>query len=150
GPPIWLGGATPAALARTGRLYDGWLPYPPDPADYAVGLADVQQAAVDAGRAAEGITPALFVSVLIDDEGARAGLDRYARGTYGMPLEELAKIQAVVGGSAGEVRAGLARYVAAGARHLVIRLGALGVHDQREQLERVAALIPDLVRPGSA
>ena len=34
GPPIWLGGATPAALARTGRLYDGWLPYPPDPADY--------------------------------------------------------------------------------------------------------------------
>ncbi|MFE7404343.1 hypothetical protein ACFU9V_49445, partial [Streptomyces sp. NPDC057557] len=29
GPPIRLGGATPAALARTGRLYDGWLPYPP-------------------------------------------------------------------------------------------------------------------------
>lgn len=29
GPPIWLGGATPAALKRTGRMYDGWLPYPP-------------------------------------------------------------------------------------------------------------------------
>lgn len=29
GPPVWLGGATPAALARAGRLYDGWLPYPP-------------------------------------------------------------------------------------------------------------------------
>jgi alkanesulfonate monooxygenase SsuD/methylene tetrahydromethanopterin reductase-like flavin-dependent oxidoreductase (luciferase family) len=35
GPPIWLGGATPTALARTGQLYDGWLPYPPDPADYS-------------------------------------------------------------------------------------------------------------------
>lgn len=34
GPPIWLGGASPSALERTGRLYDGWLPYPPDPADY--------------------------------------------------------------------------------------------------------------------
>jgi alkanesulfonate monooxygenase SsuD/methylene tetrahydromethanopterin reductase-like flavin-dependent oxidoreductase (luciferase family) len=39
GPKIWLGGATPRALARTGALYDGWLPYPPDPADYASGLA---------------------------------------------------------------------------------------------------------------
>ncbi|MEU6476726.1 LLM class flavin-dependent oxidoreductase [Streptomyces sp. NPDC047017] len=38
GPPVWLGGATPAALVRTGRLYDGRLPYPPDPADYACGL----------------------------------------------------------------------------------------------------------------
>lgn len=27
GPPIWPGGATPAALARTGRIYDGWLPH---------------------------------------------------------------------------------------------------------------------------
>jgi alkanesulfonate monooxygenase SsuD/methylene tetrahydromethanopterin reductase-like flavin-dependent oxidoreductase (luciferase family) len=147
GPPIRLGGATPAALVRTGRLYDGWLPYPPDPADYASGLAAVRGAAVDAGRAAEGITPALFVSVLVDSgiETARLGLDRYARGTYGMPLEELEKIQAVVGGSADQVRSELARYVAAGARHLVIRLGALGVHDQRDQLERVAALIPALV-----
>jgi alkanesulfonate monooxygenase SsuD/methylene tetrahydromethanopterin reductase-like flavin-dependent oxidoreductase (luciferase family) len=45
GPPIWLGGATPAALARTGRLYDGWLPYPPDPADYESGWLDIQNAA---------------------------------------------------------------------------------------------------------
>ena len=50
GPPIWLGGATPAALARTGRLYDGWLPYPPDPADYQSGLLDIRNAAAQAGR----------------------------------------------------------------------------------------------------
>src|SRR6266542_3991937 len=43
GPPIWLGGATPAALARAGRLYDGWLPYPPDPADYGAGLTQVRR-----------------------------------------------------------------------------------------------------------
>ena len=28
GPPIWLAGASPAALERTGRVCDGWLPYP--------------------------------------------------------------------------------------------------------------------------
>jgi alkanesulfonate monooxygenase SsuD/methylene tetrahydromethanopterin reductase-like flavin-dependent oxidoreductase (luciferase family) len=62
GPPIWLGGATPAALARTGRLYDGWLPYPPDPADYESGLLDVRKTAAQAGRSPDDITPTLFVS----------------------------------------------------------------------------------------
>ena len=144
GPPIWLGGATPAALARTGRLYDGWLPYPPDPADYASGLRDVHRAAADAGRAAEDIAPALFVSVRIDDDietGSRA-LDDYARATYGMPLAELEKIQAVVTGSAGQVLERLGRYVAAGARHIVARLAALDLHSQRNQLERLADLLP--------
>lgn len=50
GPPIWLGGATPAALGRTGRHYDGWLPYPPDPADYAAGLTQIEAAATPAGQ----------------------------------------------------------------------------------------------------
>ncbi|ONH22569.1 LLM class flavin-dependent oxidoreductase [Pseudofrankia asymbiotica] len=144
GPPVWLGGATPAALARAGRTYDGWLPYPPDPADYASGLREVRTAAADAGRAAEDITPALFVSVRIDDdvESGRRALDDYARATYGMPLGELEKIQAVVTGSADQVLDGLARYVTGGARHIVARLGALDLDSQLRQLERLAALIP--------
>jgi hypothetical protein len=48
----------------------------------------------------------------------------------------------VVTGSADQVLAGLARYVAGGARHIVTRLGALDLRSQRDQLERVAALIP--------
>jgi len=144
GPPIWLGGATPAALARTGRMYDGWLPYPPDPADYASGLRAIRMAAAVAGRAAGDITPALFVSVRIDDdiERGRRALDGYARATYGMPLEELEKIQAVVTGSADQVLERLGRYVTAGVRHIVVRLGALDLRSQRDQLERAADLIP--------
>ncbi|AYC36224.1 F420-dependent glucose-6-phosphate dehydrogenase [Streptomyces griseorubiginosus] len=144
GPPVWLGGATPAALARTGRLYDGWLPYPPDPAHYASGLRTIHKAAADAGRATEDITPALFVSVRFDDDidSGRRALDDYARATYGMPLEELEKIQAVVTGSADQVSEHLGRYATAGARHVVARLGALDLHSQRDQLERLAGLIP--------
>ncbi|EFH28585.1 MULTISPECIES: LLM class flavin-dependent oxidoreductase [Streptomyces] len=144
GPPIWLGGATPTALARTGRMYDGWLPYPPDPADYASGLLRIRGAAADARRRAEDITPALFVSLRLDDDpvaGHRA-LDDYARATYGMPLEDLRRIQAVVTGSADEVLDQLTRYATAGARHLVVRLGALGRSAQQDQLERLADLIP--------
>jgi alkanesulfonate monooxygenase SsuD/methylene tetrahydromethanopterin reductase-like flavin-dependent oxidoreductase (luciferase family) len=143
GPPIWLGGATPAALARAGRMYDGWLPYPPDPADYASGLRHVRAAAADTGRAAEDITPALFVTVRIDDdnESGRRSLDAYARATYGMPLPELERIQAVVTGSVDQVVERLGRYVAAGAQHIVVRLGALDLRSQRDQLERAADLI---------
>ena len=101
GPPIWLGGATPAALARTGRRYDGWLPYPPDPADYAAGLRDIHTAAAQAGRSPAAITPALFVSVRVDRslEDGRRALGDYALANYGMPLEELEKIQAIVTGT---------------------------------------------------
>lgn len=143
GPPIWLGGATPAALVRTAERYDGWLPYPPDPADYRSGLTTIREPAIRAGRPAEAVTPALFVTVRIDaDEAAgRAQLDLYSRANYGMPLADLQTIQAVVTGTADQVVAGLGAYIAAGARHLVLRLGALGLSAQQEQLDRVAALI---------
>ncbi|PBC79541.1 alkanesulfonate monooxygenase SsuD/methylene tetrahydromethanopterin reductase-like flavin-dependent oxidoreductase (luciferase family) [Streptomyces sp. TLI_235] len=142
GPPVWLGGATPAALARTGRLYDGWLPYPPDPADYRTGLTAAHAAAGAAGRGPEAITPALFVSVLVDDDPAeaRARMDAYARATYGLPLDELRQIQAVLTGPAPEVAAGLRRYLDAGARHLVLRLGGLTLKQQYDQLERIAVI----------
>jgi len=142
GPPIWLGGATPAALARTAKLYDGWLPYPPDPADYRSGLATIRETALREGRSAEAVTPALFVTVRVDtgEAAGRAQLDRYARASYGMPLADLETFQAVVTGTAEQVTAGLGAYIAAGARHLVLRLGAIGLSAQREQLDAVAAL----------
>jgi alkanesulfonate monooxygenase SsuD/methylene tetrahydromethanopterin reductase-like flavin-dependent oxidoreductase (luciferase family) len=152
GPPIWLGGATPAALARTGSRYDGWLPYPPDPADYRSGLARVRRSAAEAGRGPDAITPALFVSVLIAGtaEGGRRSLEGYARANYGLALAELETIQAVVTGPAEQVAAQLGRYVAAGARHLVCRIGALDLASQREQLEQIAELIPLLRSPAPA
>ncbi|MEV6206078.1 LLM class flavin-dependent oxidoreductase [Kitasatospora sp. NPDC051914] len=146
GPPIWLGGATPAALARTGRHYDGWLPYPPDPADYRTGLDTVHRAAAVAGRPPEAITPALFVSVLVDDDPVRAhqAMDAYARAVYGLPLDDLRKIQAVVIGPRAEVAARLREYTNAGAHHLVLRLGGLTLDEQYVQLETAAEILPEL------
>lgn len=140
GPPLWLGGATPSALARTGRLYDGWLPYPPEPGDYAAGLAAVRTAAIAAGRDPASVTPALFVNVRIDrtTEDARRVMEAYALSNYGLPLAEVEQIQAFALGTPEEVAATLERYRAAGATHLVARLGALDLASQREQLALLA------------
>jgi alkanesulfonate monooxygenase SsuD/methylene tetrahydromethanopterin reductase-like flavin-dependent oxidoreductase (luciferase family) len=144
GPPIWLGGATPAALRRTGRLYDGWMPYPPEPAGYRDGLAAVRQAATDAGRDAGTITPALFVSVAVT-ESVRAGrelLAEFSQANYGLPLDQLETIQAVVAGPADHIAERLRGYVAAGARHLACRIATTSLAAQREQLEQIIKLKP--------
>lgn len=150
GPPIWLGGATPAALARTGKLYDGWLPYPPDPADYATGLDDIRDAAERAGRRAEEMTAALFATVLVTDaaDGGRQDLDAYTRANYGAPLEEIEKIQFITGGTLEEVTRKVARYVGAGARHIVFRPVGLDIDTQSRQLELIAELSRGLAATG--
>jgi hypothetical protein len=53
--PIWIGGSSPRAYQRIGRLADGWFPQvAPGPAlDEARGM--VEQAALDAGRDPAGI-----------------------------------------------------------------------------------------------
>ncbi|MFC5829548.1 LLM class flavin-dependent oxidoreductase [Nonomuraea insulae] len=142
GPPIWLAGASPSALERAGRLYDGWLPYPPDPADYRTGLAAVRRTAASTGRPVDALTPALFVTVLVTDdvEGGERQLDAYCRATYGLPYETVRTIQAMVAGPAGQVAATLARYAAAGAEHLICRLAAPSLDAQLDQLELIAEL----------
>ncbi len=116
GPPVWLGGASQSALRRTGRLYDGWMPYPPLTDDYADGLAVVRAAAVEAGRDPAAVTPAFFVSVVVADtvERGRELLATFAEASYGMPLEQLEKIQALAAGPAEVVAERLRGYVAAG------------------------------------
>ncbi|MFI5608715.1 LLM class flavin-dependent oxidoreductase [Amycolatopsis sp. NPDC051903] len=136
GPPIWLAGATPSALRRAGELYDGWLPYPPDPADYARGLAAI--------RPVREFTPALFATVYVDDDAdrGRAVLEDYAQGTYQRPLSVIGGIQTMLTGPAPVVAAGLRAY--ADADHVLIRIGAIDPSAVAEQLPRVAEVVSQL------
>ncbi|MFC8452500.1 LLM class flavin-dependent oxidoreductase [Kitasatospora sp. NPDC057223] len=146
GPPLWLGGATPAALERAGRRYDGWLPYPPDPARYAPGLAAVRASATGAGRDPAAITPALYTTLLVtpDVASGRAALDAYCRAGYGLPLEVVETIQLLVAGPVEHIADVLRGYLSAGVTHLVCRLGAPDLPGQAGQLERIAELLPVL------
>ena len=48
--PIWIGGSTPRAFERMGRLADGWFPMMPPGPKLDEARAIVEQAALDAGR----------------------------------------------------------------------------------------------------
>jgi alkanesulfonate monooxygenase SsuD/methylene tetrahydromethanopterin reductase-like flavin-dependent oxidoreductase (luciferase family) len=149
GPPLWLGGASEPALRRTGRMYDGWMPYPPAASQYAEGLAAVRAAAAAAGRRPDAVTPALFVSVAVTDsvERGQTQLAEFAHASYGLPLHELGRIQALAAGPLDVVADKLDRYVAAGARHLAIRIATTTLATQREQLEQIIELKHLLNRP---
>jgi probable F420-dependent oxidoreductase len=132
GPPIWLAGSGEPALRRVARLADGWLPYPPQATTYATEHRIIERTA--AGRP---ITPALYATLCLDEDEERArrrlrgSIERY----YNAPLEVVASVQTMFAGTAGQVTAWLAGYLAAGARHLVIRLAA---DDQETGLEQFA------------
>jgi alkanesulfonate monooxygenase SsuD/methylene tetrahydromethanopterin reductase-like flavin-dependent oxidoreductase (luciferase family) len=140
GPPVWLAGATSAALARAGRRYDGWIPYPPDPADYAAGLAALRSAASDAGRDADDVTPAMYLTVLVDNDAERGHTtaEAWCLRWYELPFEMVSSVQAFVIGSAADVAARIARYVDAGARHIVVRMASV---DPEEDLALVADVV---------
>jgi alkanesulfonate monooxygenase SsuD/methylene tetrahydromethanopterin reductase-like flavin-dependent oxidoreductase (luciferase family) len=142
GPPVWLAADTTGARARAGRLYDGWLPYPPTPQGYRSGLAEVRTAAQRAGRVGDAVTAALFVTVLVTDaaDGGRAALDHFATRTYGFGIDVIEQIQTFAVGTRDAVAARLANYIDAGARHLVCRIGVLGPDGFIEQLHQLRAV----------
>jgi probable F420-dependent oxidoreductase len=127
GPPLWLAGAGEKALRRVGHLFDGWLPYSPTPAEFAAGWQQVQLAAEDAGRSTDAVTPALYVTLALDSDSrrARAGLESYVQAYYGQSLEAMARLQAFYYGDVEGCLPWLGEYVAAGARHIIMRFGTL-------------------------
>jgi alkanesulfonate monooxygenase SsuD/methylene tetrahydromethanopterin reductase-like flavin-dependent oxidoreductase (luciferase family) len=89
--PIWIGGVTPAAYRRAGRLGDGWLAAFVPPEGYAGVWAQVCEHAVAAGRDPSAITPAVYAMAAIGRrEGeAEALLDPFVRSVFGAPLDQL-------------------------------------------------------------
>jgi len=132
GPPVWLAGGTDRALRAVGRLYDGWLPYPPTPEAYAAGWEQVTDAATAAGREPGDITPALYATLVLADtaEAAAEEADAYVSAYYGLPLELLSAFQTVICGPPEACVERLRSYVEAGARHVILRFGSRRVTEQ--------------------
>lgn len=124
GPPIWLGAGVRAGIERTARHFDGWFPIGPDPETFARRRALLHETAISAGRDAAALSVAIYLTVAIDEDAARAeaAIDRYLENYYGAPASALRRIQACFGGPSGAVTAFIRDFVTAGAGHVVLRL----------------------------
>src|SRR5437763_4160650 len=138
GPPIWIGGMVRASLERVGRLYDGWFPNAPDPVRWRAQWGEIQEIARDAGRDPEKLTGAVYLTLTIDDDAARAEqrVNAFIENYYGRPAAEMRARQATYAGPAEGAAEWLSSWARAGASHLVLRFAG----DHQRHLEAIGKL----------
>ena len=143
GPPFWVGStaAKPAALERAGRCFDGWLPTAPSAETFASGLERVREAARMAGRGADAVTGAVYLTVSVgaDPRAAESRLRGYVERYYQLPYDVMKKVQGVFAGTPEEAAHWLRGYLRGGASHVVLRSPDLGA-----QLDALGELVAGL------
>jgi alkanesulfonate monooxygenase SsuD/methylene tetrahydromethanopterin reductase-like flavin-dependent oxidoreductase (luciferase family) len=147
GPPIWGGGSAPAALARAAKYFDGWFPNGPDAKGWGAQWRQVQGIAKEMGREPDAIMPALYLTLAIDDNEAKAEerMNNYPASYYGQRPDVMKKRQACFSGSASAAAGWLNGYVEQGARYLVLRCAG----DHERHLETIAKLRESVARTRS-
>ena len=97
----------------------------------------MRDAAAEAGRDRDEITPAVYLSVNLGPENGEREAAEYAEQYYGMPFDVMRRAQAYFIGDPDGCKRWLREFADAGAEHLVLRFASL---DPRAHLERAAAL----------
>jgi probable F420-dependent oxidoreductase len=120
GPPIWVGGSSPAALRRAAQRGDGWLPQGTLKADMPAAIARIKDLRGDDSR------PFTFGAL--------------ARPMYvGEPAWEVGR--ATLAGSPERLQAELADYEAMGVDQVQVRLRSRTVDELIDQLHAFAAQV---------
>lgn len=134
GPPIWGGGSVPAALERAGKHMDGWFPTGPDSKRWGEQWRQVQAIARDAGRKPDAVTSAVYLTLAVDDDAAKASqrIDEFLLAYYGRRPDLLRQHQACFSGSASAAADWINGYIEQGARHLVLRFA--GDHERHQDI----------------
>ena len=132
GPPIWCGGRSDGALARAGRMADGWIAYVVTPEMYKAGLDKIAQAAKEAGRAQAkfGTGHLLFTRLDHSYEKALDAATVTLSQRYAMDFRRAAERYAALG-SPQQVADRIRAFHAAGARHITLDL--VGPYEERNQ-----------------
>src|SRR6266513_4782674 len=132
GPPIWVGGRADAALARAGRLADGWISYVVTPETYRAGLEKIAAAAESAGRKIGHFGTGHLLFARLDETYDKA-LDAAAATLshrYAMDFRRTAERYAALG-RPEQVAERIRAFYDAGVRHLVLDL--VGPYEERPQ-----------------
>jgi alkanesulfonate monooxygenase SsuD/methylene tetrahydromethanopterin reductase-like flavin-dependent oxidoreductase (luciferase family) len=88
-PPVLIGGRGEAALRRSARFGDAWLPMWLDPDDVSRSRERLGELASGAGRPAPGIALVAFVNICADEGAGSEQAAELIRRQYGMPFERV-------------------------------------------------------------
>jgi len=124
--PIWLGGASVAARRRAAMVGDGWVPLFLTVDEYGPAIEALRHETAQAGRHPDEVTPAVVVFAHVDDDEARAHEDgsQWLSELYNLPAKAFHRH--LIAGSAESCAAGLLRFAAAGARHILVMVAGTG------------------------
>lgn len=138
GPPIWVGGRSPAAFRRAARRADGWISYVVTPEQYREGLQTIAAEYEASGRSlsAYGSAHLLFVRLDASYEAAYDRANALLSERYAMDFSRPTKRYVALGAPA-DVAARLGEFYAAGVR--AFEFDFLGTPEERdEQVRRFA------------
>ncbi|MBT3330707.1 MAG: LLM class flavin-dependent oxidoreductase [Rhodospirillaceae bacterium] len=138
GPPIWGGGSAVASRQRAGKHFDGWFPTGPDATGWGEQWRGVLDSAREAGRNPDDLTGALYLTMYIDNDVAKAEkqIETYMEEYYGASAKVLARHQASYGGPVAGAAAWLKGYADQGASHIVLRFAG----DHEMHMDAVAEI----------
>jgi len=122
--PIWLAGTSDAAVSRTARVGDGWVPLFIPPAEYRIARGRLEGLAAESGRDPATIQAAVVAVVCVGEvaEVARKEGTAWLSDLYDLPPKAFERH--VIAGTPDDCAAGIAAYHDAGAGHVVVMVAA--------------------------
>jgi probable F420-dependent oxidoreductase len=149
-PPIWVGGWTDFAAARTGRIGDGWIPGWLSPSEMAKGVQVLERSARDHGRDPSAIVIGVekLTTIARDrDTALERALPtiRTSRNTYERDVDDIQfAMDRHIIGSVDDVRRRVGEFVEAGVSHFELKLIYPTMEDMVAQMELWAeTIIPE-------
>jgi len=144
--PLWIGGSGPAALRRAATVADGWVPMFMAPGAYREALEGLRAATADAGRPPEAVTAAVVVMASLGHgtKVAERGAS-WLSSLFGIPPRSFERH--LVAGTAPACAEQVARYLAAGADHVVVMVTDDRPVEGFAELARALGAETDLTAP---